>query len=332
MIKLTTLLAGAAALGLLAAPATAQDRSKWPQSLTLGTASPGGTFAIYGQGFAQLISDIVKVPTSTQQTQGPNQNLVLVQTKRADLGMTTMGPAYEAWNGELELNKGVKHQDIRALFPMYETPFQIVSIQKSGAPTSVKELDGKIVGVGPKAGTCGTYFPRWFTEVGIKPTIRNGGASDMGAQLMDGRLDAFAFCAGLPIAAFSEIETQQKVNFFNFTPEQIQKLLKTNPYVSEFTIPKDTYKQMTGDQKTLSMWNFAFAHKDIPADLGYEIVKAVLDNNKRMVQTHAAAVDTLPKNYVHNKFIFWHPGAIRYFEEKGMKIPAELHPPEYKKS
>jgi uncharacterized protein len=332
MTFVKAILAGAAVVALLATPAAAQDRSKWPQSMTLGTASPGGTFAIYGQGFAQIISDIVKVPTSTQQTQGPNQNLVLVQTKRADLGMTTMGPAYEAWNGELELNKGVQHRDIRALFPMYETPFQIVSIQKPGAPTSVKELDGKIVGVGPKAGTCGTYFPRWFKEVGINPTIRNGGASDMAAQLMDGRLDAFAFCAGLPIAAFSEIETQQKVNFFNFSKDEIAKLLKTNPYVSEFTIPKDTYKQQKEDQLTLSMWNFAFAHKDVPADLAYEIVKAVLENNKRMVQTHAAAETTVPKNYVHNKFIYWHPGAIRYYEEKGFKIPAELYPPEAKKS
>jgi uncharacterized protein len=331
-MKLHRILAGAAALALVAGASAAQDRSKWPQSMTLGTASPGGTFAIYGQGFAQVVSDAVKVPTSTQQTQGPNQNLVLVQTKRAELGMTTMGPAYEAWNGELELNKGVKHRDIRALFPMYETPFQIISIQKAGAPTSVKELDGRIVGVGPKAGTCGTYFPRWFKEVGINPTIRNGGGSDMGAQLLDGRLDAFAFCAGLPIAVFSEVEAQAKVNFFNFTPEQIEKLLKTNPYVSEFTIPKDTYKQMASDQKTVSMWNFAFAHKDIPEDLGYEIVKAVFENNKRMVQTHAAAAETLPKNYVHNKFIFWHPGAIRWYEENGHKIPAELHPPEHKKS
>src|SRR3712207_9490747 len=83
-MRMKTILAGAAALALAAGAAVAQDRSKWPQSMTLGTASPGGTFAIYGQGFAQLISDVVKVPTSTQQTQGPNQNLVLVQTKRAD--------------------------------------------------------------------------------------------------------------------------------------------------------------------------------------------------------------------------------------------------------
>lgn len=300
----------------------------WPRSMVLGTAAPGGAFAVYGQALATLISDITKVPTSTQQTQGPNQNLVLVQTRRAQIGMTTMGPAFEALSGELEIARGVRHTDLRALFPMYETPFQIVSLQRQGAAnlTSVAQLDGKTVGVGPRAGTPGTYFPRWFRDLGVNVTIRNGSASDMASQLADGRLDAFAFAAGIPIPAFTELETQTRINFFTFTREQIDRIIPTNPYVSRFTIPTGTYRTLAEAQVTLAMWNFVFCHRELPEDLAYEIMKGVLDNQQRLVTAIRAAETTKAENLVHNTIMPFHPGAVRYYREKGLTVRPDLIP------
>ena len=76
----------ALAAGTLALPAMAQDR---PASMTISTASPGGVYAVYGEGVAQLVSDVVGIPTSTRQTQGPAQNLVLLQSGQTELAMTT---------------------------------------------------------------------------------------------------------------------------------------------------------------------------------------------------------------------------------------------------
>lgn len=307
--------------------AASAQQPNWPKSLTLTTASPGGTFAVYGQGVAAVVSDVVKVPTSTMQTQGPNQNVVLIQQRRAELGMTTMGPAYEAWEGTLVINKGVKHTDIRALFPMYETPFHVVAIQKSGSDIkSMKDLEGKTVGFGPAAGTPGVYMTRWFKDLGINVTARFGQGNDMASQLADGRLDAFAFGAGLPIPAFSELDTTQKVNFFGYTDDEIKTIMGKAPYVAPFTIKAGTYKQQTVDNKTLSMWNFGIAHKTLPDDLAYAITKAILENNQRMVQTHAAAVDTLAKNASTNRFLPFHAGAARYYKEIGVQIDPAAQP------
>jgi TRAP transporter TAXI family solute receptor len=313
--------AGLATLGTMSTNASRAQSANWPKSMTLATASPGGAFAVYGQAWATLVSDLVKIPTSTQQTQGPNQNVVLVESKRVELGMTTMGPAYEAWIGELELRKGHKHTAIRALFPMYETPFHIVTLKRSNI-TSLAQLNGKTVGVGPQAGTPGTYFPRWFRELGLNVTIRNGGASDMASQLADGRLDAFAFAAGIPTPAFSELETtaQGGVNFFAFTRAEIDKLLPTNPFVSPFTIPKSTYRSMTEDNATVAMWNFAIAHADMPSDLAYEITRQSMENASRLVTAIKAAEATKPENAINNGFLTFHPGAVRYFREKGVKL------------
>lgn len=316
------LLCAIGAVMLLSGPASAQNAA-WPKSLTLGTASVGGTFFIYGQVWATLASEIVKVPISTQQTQGPNQNIILTDSKQIELGMTTMGIALQAWEGSAQWTQGKKYQNIRAMFPMYDTPFHFITTERTGIK-SVRALAGKTVGVGPRAGTPGTYFPLMLEALGIKATIRYGGGSDMGSQLGDGLIDCFAFAAGLPISAFSEIEAQRSVVFFSFTSDEIKTLLTKFPEFALTKIPAGTYKTLKEDQPTIGVFNFAIAHKDLPEDLVYAIVKAVLDNHPRMVQGHAAAVETVPANASKNAFLPFHPGAARYYREKGIQIPSAL--------
>jgi TRAP transporter TAXI family solute receptor len=146
----------------------------------------------------------------------------------------------------------------------------------------------------------------------------------MAANLQDGLIDAFPFCAGVPIAAYSEIETTNKVRFFTFTDDEIKKLKAAMPELSDSVIPKGTYKQQSEDHKTVGVYNFGIAHKDLPEDLVYGIVKAVLENNAQMVKGHAAAKETLVQNWNRNTFLPFHPGAVRYYKEKGINIPPNL--------
>ncbi len=316
-------IAGLAAATLLAAGGAHAQKAGWPKTLTLGTASVGGTYFVYGQVWASLVNEKVGTQISTQQTQGPNQNIILTDSRQIDLGMTTMGVALQAWEGKGDWTKGKQYRNIRATFPMYDTPFHFVALKKSGIK-AVKDLNGKRSGIGPRAGTCGTYFPLMFKTLGVNTTIRNGQASDMAANLQDGLIDAFPFCAGVPIAAYSELETTNDVQFFTFTADEIKKLKTAMPELSDSTIPKGTYKQQTDDHKTVGVYNFGIAHKDLPEDLVYEIVKAVLENNAQMVKGHAAAKETLAQNWNRNTFLPFHPGAVRYYKEKGINIPANL--------
>lgn len=310
-------LAAVLAVGL-AGPAAAQ-----PKSLTLGTAPVGGTYFIYGGVLANLLSEKLGVTVSTQQTQGPNQNIILVDGQKIELGMTTMGIALQAWTGQGSWTQGKKFTAIRALFPMYDTPFHFVTTEKSPVK-SVADLHGKTVGVGPRAGTPGTYFPMMFEALGLKVTVRNGSASDMVGQLGDGLLDAFAFAAGLPIASFSEIEAQRQVRFLTFTDAQRATLRQKMPELSEAVIPKGTYKTLGEDHKTLGVFNFFIAHKDLPDDVAYRITKTVLENNAAVVKGHASGKETVIQNWDRNGFLPFHPGAVRYYKEKGITVPAKL--------
>lgn len=304
--------------------AMAQNKASWPQTLTLATASVGGTYFVYGGVVATLLTEKLGIQVSTQQSQGPVSNLMLVNSKKAELGMTTMGPALQAWQGTDWAKPNGQMRNMRAVFPMYDTPFHFVTLQSSGIK-SVAEMNGKNVGVGPKAGTCGTYFPEMFKALGLNVNVRYGGASDMGGMLGDGLIDVFAFCAGVPISAFSEIEASKPALFFTYTDAQLATLKKAMPELSDSVIPKGTYKSLTTDHKTVGLFNFFIVHKDLPDDLVYEITKAVMENHPRMVQGHKAAVETIPANVKANTFLTFHPGAARYFKEKGIALnPAAL--------
>lgn len=310
-----------AAVLVVVAPAVAVAQSK---SLTLGTASVGGTYYVIGGAMAQLLTDRAGLHVTTQQTQGPNQNLIMIDDGKLQLGMVTMGVALQAMQGSAPWTKGKKYESIRALFPMYDTPMQCVSLKKSGI-ASFAQLEGKTVGTGPKAGTAGTYFPLIFDALGTKASFRNGQGGDMGNQLKDGLLDAFCFAAGLPIPIFSELDADQPVAFYTWTPDELAKIRKALPEFSESTIPKGTYRQQAADQKTVGLYNFSIANKDMPDATAYLITKTVLENNAVMVKAHAAAKETVAANAKRNTFLPFHPGAVRYYKEKGIKLdPATL--------
>ncbi len=233
-MRFTTLAALAAATLLAATPAIAQDdRSDWPASMTIGTASQGGTYFIYGTGLGGLITQELGVNASGEVTGGPVQNSTLIETGDHIMGLVTMGPAYEAWTGVSELAPGVEHKSLRALFPMYQTPFQVVTLASSGIE-SVADFDGKRVSVGPAGGTAATYWPRYFEILGVSPEISYSGANDAVSQLKDGLIDAFAFAAGVPIAAFAQIAAENDVNIFGFTEEQRGQILTQMPEMAAF--------------------------------------------------------------------------------------------------
>jgi TRAP transporter TAXI family solute receptor len=295
-----------------------------PVTMTLGTASVGGTYVVYGGGVADLLADKAGMQVTLRQTQGPNQNVILVDEKKIDLGMTTMGVALQALQGSAAWTKGRKFENIRALFPMYDTPLQCMALKKSGI-TSFRQLEGKMVGAGPKAGTAGTYFPLIFEALGMKAMIRHGQGGELGNQLDDGIVDAFCFGAGAPVPIFSRLDREKEVVFFTWTGADLAAIRGRIAEFSVSTIPKGTYRQQPADQKTVGLYNFAIAHKDMADGTAYAITRTVLENNARLAKGHPAARETIAANAVRNSFLAFHPGAARYYAEKGIKLdPATL--------
>lgn len=301
----------------------AEDRSDWPSSMTVGTASQGGTYYIYGSGWANLINQKLGTNIGAEITGGPVQNVSMVQLDEQQFGLVTLGPALEAVEGNSTILPGVAHDNVRALFPMYPTVFHISALESSGV-ADVDALDGKRVGVGPAGGTNSVYFTRFFELLGHDVTVLEGGAGDQAGQVQDGLLDALAFGAGLPVSAVSQIEAQAAINLFSFNHQDIATIVAQYPEVSEAVIPAGTYRAVQQDIPAVAIWNFVVTSDELPESLAYEIVKTVMENNDAMLQVHRSAASTRPENHVYNTRIPFHPGAVRWFEEHGFDIPDEL--------
>jgi TRAP transporter TAXI family solute receptor len=306
-------------------PAAAQPRNaSWPRALNMGTAAPGGTYALYGPAWGQLAQEATGVSISYRTTQGPNQNIVLVQRREVELGMVTMGVALQAWNGQGDWTQGNRFRDIRALFPMYDTPFHGIALRASGI-TNHAQLNGRSVGVGPRGGTPGTYYPLILQHLGIRASaVRYGSAADMSGQLQDRLLDAFVFASGVPVPAFSELEVQADVNYLDFSEDEVRRLTQQFPELAPGTLPMGTYRKQERPLRIVGMYNFAIGHRTLPDDLVYEITKSVLGQNARLRQAIAAASETLAENWTKNSFLPFHPGAARYLREVGQQIPDNL--------
>jgi len=310
---------------ILFAPSIAAGEPGWPKSIAIGTASPGGTYYVYGQALADILSGELGIEVTAEATQGSTRNIILLETGQATLGMITMGIGWEAWNGTGEWTKGRRFRAMRAILPMYNSPFVIAVPKRLGA-RSPSELAGKRLGVGPRAGTSGTYFPRIFEALGIPVTFIYGSLEEMTSQVIGGQLDGVALATGAPVPALLELEAKEPLEFIPFTPEQLGTLMGLMLELSATTLPRATYPSLPQDYPTLGNFNFVVAHKDLPEDLVYRVVKAVYDNYERLVRAHSAGKETLPANVTRDTFLPLHPGAARYYREIGVALPAGLVP------
>lgn len=325
-MKLSTLTSTAVALFMsvgLAAAGSHVDKSDWPASFTVGTASQGGTYFVYGSGFANIISSDLGVTGGGEVTGGPMQNMALVHTGEAAFGMTTMGPANESTKGTNPIAPGLMMDNACAMFPMYKTPFGITTLTSTGI-TAISEIPaGAKIGFGPAGSTSDTYFPAMLEALGVDFERRNGSWNDLGSQLQDGLLDVVAFAVGIPTPAVSQLEAQTDVNFVDFTEEEQAKVLAEFP-VADFTISSGTYSKLDRDLRSVSMWNFAIANCDLPESFVYEATKAVMGDHDRMMGVHKAARETLVENWDKNQVLKWHPGAAKWMNENGASIPADM--------
>lgn len=307
-------------------PNGAGPRPGWPKQMTMGSASIGGVYFVWGGGWAKVISEKIGIPTNVEVTGGPVHNIQLVSAKQPDLGMVTNAPAWEGWHGK-GWAKGQTYRDIRALFPMYSSGVHWYALEASGIKT-MKDFQGKSVGVGPVGGTPGTYLPLFIEAVGVKPRlVVNAGYSDIASQLADKLLDAAGWIGGLPLPSLLELEASHKMHVFGFTDEEAKKICDAHPYFAPYTIKAGTYKSLTKDIEGLAVFNFSICHKDMPEDLAYELVKTAFENKQMLVEAHKAAQE-MEIEQVKYTVIPFHKGAIRYYKEKGITMPDQFIPPE----
>jgi TRAP transporter TAXI family solute receptor len=207
---------------------------------------------------------------------------------------------------------------MRAMFPMYDTPFHFV-VRRDGPITTLADLTGHQLGIGPEGGTGADYVPRLLATLGITARLAHGSWADLAAQLRAGTLDGLAVAAGVPFPAIADLEARRAIRYLALSREQILALRLAIPELTASVIPAGTYPSLQRGYETVGLYNIAVAHRDLPPDLVYEIVRAVFDSQAALMEAHPAAAATVPANFIHNTVLPWHPGALRYYGNRAVR-------------
>jgi uncharacterized protein len=140
----------------------------------------------------------------------------------------------------------------------------------------------------------------------------------MGSQMRSHQLDALAAASGVPMPLITEFDAAEPVDFIALGDDEIATLRKAMPELGVSVVPAGSYPSLKADYKTIGLYNFAVASKNLPDDLVYGIVKAFYANHDRMVSAHPSARESVVANLKRNEFLPYHPSAVRYYREIGV--------------
>jgi TRAP transporter TAXI family solute receptor len=279
------------------------------------SAGPGSAFLPYAQGLAAYINT-QGVKATAIESRGSIENLGKIDSEPQRLGTAFLGTAFEAVNGSAAWTQGKKHSNVRALFPMYETSFQIVALRASGIQ-NLGQLTGKRVGVGPAGGPAESFFKGLAEATSLQVQTVAGTPAALAADLQAGRIDALWQGAALPIPAIKQVADTSDAVVFGLTDAELGAMLKRFPFLSPASVAADTYRGQSNALKSVAAWNFVMAHKDLPEADAYWLTRTVLGASDPKA-IHASAGPTRAANAPNNTVVPFHPGALRFYRERGV--------------
>jgi hypothetical protein len=318
MIHMTRHLVRGVLLLALSALTTTPAPAQSPQ-VTFMTAGDGSAFLPYGEGVAAYLGK-KGIQIEIRKSAGSNENLSAVDASPTTIGTAFMASAYDAVQGT-GFAAGHKHENVRALFPMYETSFQVAALRKSRL-RSLADLDGKKVGVGPARGPAEGFFRAAAEVAHINPVIVNGDPATLSRLLLSGEIDALWQGAVVPIPSLTEVANQADAIVFGLSDAELTAVLAKLPQLSATTIPPGTYRGQTAEIKSFSAWNFVVANKDLSVETAYAITKAVLSAADPKSEIYPIAAGTRALNAANNRVLPFHPGALRFYREAGVTLPS----------
>ena len=313
MKKLTVL---AAAAMLAAVPAAGVSAAG---DLTFATGGSSGTYYAFGSVLAGEVSGDTETTVTAVESNGSADNVDQIDAGDADIAFCQGDVMAYAYDG-INLFDGDPIDSFSTVAALYQEQVQIVTTNPD--IKTVADLKGKNVSIG--ASGSGVYFNAidllnayGLTEDDINPTYES--FADSADSLKDGKIDAAFITAGAPTTAVTDLSTAKDVYLVSIDDEHMEALLEACPYYTENTIAADTYG-LDGDVKTVAVGAVVIASNDVAEEDVYNFVSAVFENTDAIKTAHAKGAE-LDLEYASSiTSVPYHPGAAKYFEEKGMTI------------
>jgi uncharacterized protein len=295
------------------------------QNISIATGGTGGVYYPMGGGLAAVLSKYVPGMQATAEvTGGSVDNLKLIASGKPYVGFSMSDAAQDALKGEDKF-KGNK-VPVRTLMVLYPNRMHLVTVEGKGI-AKFADLKGKRVSTGSPGSATEVMAFRLIEAAGMdkdKDLKRERlGAAESVNAIKDGKIDAFFWVGGLPTAAVSDLANTpgNKIRMVDHA-DLVAAMNKKygNLYVQD-AIPKATYKGMEVDNHQATVQNILVAAESMDEKTAYNIVKAVFDHKADIVAVHKEAENFKLENQKKDATpVPWHPGAVKYFAEKGIKL------------
>ena len=296
-----------------------------PKQWVIATGGTGGVYYPLGGGLANILGkSIPGVVATAQVTGGSVDNLRLLGTNKAQIAFSQVDAAWDAVQGKDKFANG--KLDIKALAVLYPNHMHVVTIASTGLKT-VASLKGRRVSTGSTGSATEVFANRVLEAAGLDHARdvrkeRLGVAESVNA-MKDNKIEAFFWVGGLPTAAVTDLAATPgtKIQMIDYADLVDKMNAKYGPLYSATTIPQATYKGMDADNKNIAVWNILAVNGAMDDATAYEITKVLFEKQPDLALVHAEGRNFGPKVQSNaNAGIPFHPGAIKYLGEKGIKL------------
>jgi TRAP transporter TAXI family solute receptor len=295
------------------------------QNISIATGGTGGVYYPMGGGLAAVLSKSVPGMQATAEvTGGSVDNLKLIGTDKPYIGFTMADAGLDAFRGEDKF-KGNK-VPLRTLMVLYPNRMHLVSTEGRGV-NKIADLKGKHISTGSPGSATEVMAFRILEAAGLdkdKDVKRERlGVAESVNAIKDNKIDAFFWVGGLPTAAVTDLANTPgtKIKMVDHSDVVAKMNQKYGPLYVEDTIPKAMYKGMDADNKQATVMNLLVAHQNMDEKTAYNIVKTIFDKRTDLIAVHKEAENfKLENQRTAATPIPFHPGAVKYFAERGVKL------------
>jgi len=294
-------------------------------NIAIATGGTGGVYYPLGGGMANVLTKYVPGAAATARvTGGSVDNLKLIGSKQSEVALVMVDAALDALKGEDKF-KGNK-VEVRTLMVLYPNRMHVVTIEGKGIE-KMSDLKGKRVSTGSPGSATEVMAFRVIEGAGLDKDKdmrreRLGVAESVNA-LKDRKIDAFFWVGGLPTAAVTDLGATPNVKIKMIDhADTVDKMNKKydNLYTTG-VIPAKTYPGQDKDNPIAVVQNILVANAKMSDKVAYDIVKTFIEKRDELVAVHAEAESIKLENQSpKNSPIPWHPGAVKYFSDKGLKM------------
>jgi TRAP transporter TAXI family solute receptor len=229
------------------------------------------------------------------------------------------------WDAYMGREKFKEKIPLRTVAVLYPNNMHIVTVEGTGIE-KVSDLKGKRVSTGAPGSGTEIKGLRVLEAYGLDPDkdMKRDklGVSESAGALKDRKIDAFFWDGGLPTAAVTDLGATPGIKI-KIIPhgDAVPKMReKYGPLYVKGIIPAKTYPGQDVDVTMAVVWNLLVSHEKMKGDVAYDIVKTIFDHKPELIASHKDARTISLEPQVGGSPIPFHPGAIRYFTEKGVKF------------